>query len=300
MIKALRLLPYQFRSATQGLIRHSTTAFSAISAVSMTLILMSLFMLLTGNITSFTRNIEADFRIHVSIDALTEAEGIDALQEQIKKLPGVKTVTFSSKDEELNKLKAENEDIFGMYEEGEANPLRDVFIIETQTPDDIETVTAALNEMEGINKAEYGGDGVSTMISFFKALRNGGFIFVAALSLLAVFLISNTIKMTIYARNTEIGIMRNVGATNGFIRVPFIIEGLMIGFLGSLLPMLLTYFGYGYLYHVLDGHFLSSMLVMRRVNPFASVICLILTGCGMLVGMIGSFLAVSKYLRWKR
>lgn len=300
MIKSLRLLPYQIRSATQGLMRHSTTAFSAISAVSMTLILMALFMLLTGNISSFTRNIESDFRIHVSIDALQDEAGIEVLRGKVEEIPGVKTVTFSSKDEELAKLKAENEDIFGMYEEGEANPLRDIFIIETQTPDDIETVTATLNEMEGINKAEYGGDGVSTMISFFKALRNGGFIFVAALSLLAVFLISNTIKMTIYARNTEIGIMRNVGATNGFIRVPFIVEGLIIGLIGSLIPVALTYFGYAYLYHVLDGHFLSSMFVMQKVHPFASYICVILMVCGMLVGTIGSFLAVSKYLRWKR
>ncbi len=300
MIKTLRLLPYQIHSAIQGLMRHSTTAFSAISAVSMTLILMSLFMLLTGNINSFTRNIESDFRIHVSIDALEDEAGIEALQKQAEAIPGVKSVTFSSKDEELLKLKAENEGIFGMYEEGDANPLRDIFIIETQTPDDIESVTTALNEMEGINKAEYGGDGVSVMISFFKALRNGGFIFVAALSLLAVFLISNTIKMTIYARNTEIGIMRNVGATNWFIRVPFIIEGLIIGFIGSLIPIILTYFGYSYLYHVLGGQFLSSMFVMQKVNPFASVICLILIVCGMLVGMIGSFLAVSKYLRWKR
>ena len=304
MIKALRLLPFHVRSAVQGLRRHSTTAFSAVSAVSMTLILMSLFMLLTGNISSFTRNIESDFRIHVSIDALQDEAGIDSLQKQIQDVPGVKTVTFSSKYEELYRekpcLKEENEEIFGMYEEGDANPLRDVFIIETQTPDDIESVTTAGYEMDCINKAEFGGDGVSVMISFFKALRNGGFIFVGALSLLAVFLISNTIKMTIYARSTEIGIMRNVGATNWFIRVPFIIEGLIIGLIGSLIPVTLTYFGYSYLYHVLGGHFLTSMFVMQKVNPFASIICLTLVGCGMLVGMVGSFLAVSKYLRWKR
>lgn len=300
MIRFFRLLPYHIKSAIQGLVRHSATAFSAISAVTMTLILMALFMLLTGNLTSFTRNIESDFRIHVSIDALQGEEDIRELQQKVEEIPGVKLVEFSSKDEELAKLKEENSEIFGMYEEGDANPMRDVFIIETATPEDIEPVTAALNTMEGINKAEYGGDGVSMMVELFKAIRNGGFIFVAALSLLAIFLISNTIKMTIYARSTEIGIMRNVGATNGFIRVPFIIEGLIIGLIGSALPCILTYFGYSYLYHILDGQFLSSMLVMQSVYPFAFTICLILLGCGVLVGMIGSFLAVSKYLRWKR
>ena len=92
MIKTLRLLPYQIHSAIQGLMRHSTTAFSAISAVSMTLILMSLFMLLTGNINSFTRNIESDFRIHVSIDALEDETGIEALQKQAEAIPDRKSV----------------------------------------------------------------------------------------------------------------------------------------------------------------------------------------------------------------
>lgn len=300
MISFFRLLPFHIRSAVQGLVRHSATAFSAISAVTMTLILMALFMLLTGNITSFTRNIESDFRIHVSIDAVQDESDIAELQQKVESIPGVKTVEFSSKDQELAKLKEENSAIFGMYEEGDANPMRDVFIIETATPEDIEPVTATLNTTEGIKKAEYGGDGVSVMVDMFKALRNGGFIFVGALSLLAVFLISTTIKMTIYARSTEIGIMRNVGATNGFIRVPFIIEGLVIGLIGSLIPCIFTYFGYSYLYQILNGQFLSNMLVMQEVYPFALNICYILLGCGVLVGMLGSFMAVSKYLRWKR
>lgn len=300
MISFFRNLPFHMKSAGQGLVRHSATAFSAISAVSMTLILISLFMLLTGNINNFTKNIESDFRIHVSIDAVLDDEAIAQLETQVKQISGVKTVTFSDKDQELAKLKEENYELFGMYEEGEANPMRNIFIIETNTPEDIETVSAALNEMDGITKAEYGGDGVSMMIRFFQTLRNGGFIFVIALSLLALFLISNTIKMTIYARNNEIGIMRNVGATNWFIRIPFVIEGILIGLIGSLLPVALTYFGYAYLYRVLHGQFLSSMFVLEQVNPFAVQICVILVVCGVVVGMMGSFMAVSKYLRWKR
>lgn len=300
MIRFLRSLPLHFKSAVYGLIRHSATAFSAISAVTVTLILMSLFMLLTGNIGSFTRNIESDFKIRVSIDSLVEADQIAPLQAQVQALNGVKAVSYSTKDEELSKLQKENEAIFGMYESGEANPLRDVFIVETFEPEQIESVTASLAEMEGIDKAEYGGDGVSVMIQFFESIRNGGLIFVIALSLLAIFLISNTIRMTIYARKTEIGIMRNVGAGNWFIRIPFLIEGMVIGFVGAILPVILTYFGYSYLYDVLNGQFLSSMFIMRQVNPFVIGICLLLMGCGIFVGILGSFMAVSKYLRWRR
>lgn len=300
MIRFLRSLPLHLKSAVHGLIRHSATAFSAISAVTVTLILMSLFMLLTGNIGSFTRNIEEDFKIRVSIDSLVTGEQIAPLQATVQQIEGVKAVSYSTKDQELAKLQEENETIFGMYESGEANPMRDVFIVETFEPEQIETVTAALSEVEGIDKAEYGGDGVTVMIQFFESIRNGGFIFVVALSLLAIFLISNTIRMTIYARKTEIGIMRNVGAGNWFIRIPFLIEGMVIGFVGSILPVLLTYFGYSYLYDTLHGQFLSSMFIMREVNPFVIGICLILAGCGIIVGIIGSFMAVSKYLRWRR
>lgn len=300
MSKFFRAIPNHFKSAFQGLIRHSATAFSAISAVSVTLILMSLFMLLTGNINNFTSNIEGNFKIHASIDSVVTSEEISALQEQIQKLHGVKTVTYSSKDDELRTLKEENPAIFGNYSEGEGNPMRDVFIIETYESQQIESVKTTLDSMDKIVKADYGGDGVTTMVSMFGVIRSGGFIFVVALGLLAVFLISNTIRMTIYARKTEISIMRNVGAANWYIRVPFIIEGMLIGLIGSILPILLTYFGYDYLYNVLGGYFLSTMFVMKAVHPFAIFICLSLTLGGILVGMIGSSMAVSKYLRWKR
>lgn len=300
MIRFLRSLPLHFKSAVQGLYRHSATAFSAISAVSVTLILMSLFMLLTGNVESFTRNIESDFKIHASIDNMKTQEEIDAMQQQIATWGSVKTITFSTKDEELTLLQEESPALFGMYETGDANPMRSIFIIEVNNPEEIESVRAQLAEVEGIENPQYGGNGVSTMIQVFEYIRNGGFVFVAALSLLAIFLISNTIRMTIYARKTEISIMRNVGASNWFIRIPFIIEGMFIGFIGAIIPVLLTFFGYSYLYHTLGGYFLSSMFVMKEMNPFVISICFLLTGCGILVGMIGSFLAVSKYLRWKR
>lgn len=299
MIRFLRALPIHFKSAVQGLIRHSATAFSAISAVTVTLILMSLFMLLTGNIDSFTRNIESDFKIHTSIDSLQTQEQIDALQAQIEKMDGVKSVVFSSKENEIEELMKVNKKMFEMYQ-GDGNPMPNAFIIEVYESKQIDSVSNLLDEMEGVDKSEYGGDSVSVMIRLFESIRNGGLIFVSALGLLAIFLISNTIRMTIYARKVEIGIMRNVGAGNWYIRIPFIFEGMFIGLIGAIIPVLFTYFGYEYLYNALDGQFLTSMFIMREVNPFAITICLVLTISGIVVGMIGSFLAVSKYLRWKR
>lgn len=299
MIRFIKSIPFHFKSALHGLRRHVAMTFSAASAVAVTMILMSLFLLLTGNITSFTSHIEQDFKIHVSIDMVKTNDEIKKLQADIEKMSGVKSVSFSSKDEELEKLIAKRP---GMFESsrGEANPMYNVFIIEVDNPESVTTVTNLLTDMDGVEKAQYGGEAIDDMINAFMALRNGGAIFVLALGALAIFLISNTIKMTIYARNQEISIMRNVGAANWFIKTPFVMEGMFIGFIGAAVPALITYVGYKMLYDGLGGLFFSSMFVMQPVAPFIYYICGILILSGMVVGIVGSSMAVSKYLRWKR
>ena len=154
--------------------------------------------------------------------------------------------------------------------------------------------------MDGIEKAQYGGESIKDMIDTFETIRYGGAVFVLALGVLAVFLITNTIKMTIYTRQTEISIMRNVGAGNWYIKTPFMFEGMLIGIIGALLPVILTVFGYGFLYDFFGGQFMSSMFVMQKPYPFTLQIAGILLLSGAAVGIIGSFLAATKYLRWRR
>lgn len=154
--------------------------------------------------------------------------------------------------------------------------------------------------MDGIVSASYGGDGITVMVDIFEGLRLGGGIFVVFLGLLAVLLIKNTIKITIQTRQEEIAIMRNVGASNWYIRMPFIIEGMYIGILGALVPIVLVCGGYYLVYEALGGIFLSSMFVMVDVWPFAVLVGVLILLIGMAVGMIGSSFAVGKYLRWKR
>ena len=137
-------------------------------------------------------------------------------------------------------------------------------------------------------------------VQALNSVRFGGAILVAGLSALAIFLIANTIKLTIYARSNEIAIMRDVGATNGFIRAPFVVEGMIIGALGAIIPILFTIFGYIFIYDKLGGVLFSEMYKMTPPHPFVLQLSLILLGIGMVVGLIGSFMSVTKYLRWKR
>ena len=138
------------------------------------------------------------------------------------------------------------------------------------------------------------------MIQLFKNIRVWGSVFVGLMVLIAVFLIRNTIKMTILVRKDEIAIMRTVGAYNWYISLPFVLEGIFIGFWGALGPALICIFGYTGLYHVMNGMFFSDMMSMLKPYPFVLCTSGGILLIGMVVGMLGSYLAVRKYLRWTR
>ena len=182
----------------------------------------------------------------------------------------------------------------------DSNPMHDAFYVETTSGSNIEAIAEEISNIEGVYKVNYGGDSAVSLISALRTIRNGGWIIALALSLLAIFQIQNTIKLTIMARADEIAIMRNVGAKNSFVRSPFMVEGLIIGALGSIIPIAITYFGYNKLYEMTGGHLISNMFSLIVPDPFIYQICGALLIIGMMVGLLGSFLSVTKYLRWKR
>lgn len=287
--------------AWRNLIRHISLTVSSVIAVTATLLIVGVLVVIAGNISDFTDNIESDFQIQATISpGFSEDKEIAELQAQIEQLDHVESCTFSSKEDELQELIAENGEMFRYYEGEDRNPLYDVFRIELDDNRQIDAVSEALNQMDGIVEATYGGDEITVMVSVFEAMRSRGAVFVVFLAILALLLIQNTIRMTIQARNIEIAIMRSVGASNWYIRGPFILEGMYIGILGSIIPIVLISCGYYALYQAFDGVLLSSMFVMKPMWPFIFGVCLILLLGGILVGMAGSFLAVGKYLRWKR
>lgn len=301
MKKRMQNLLAHLADAWRNLIRHISLTVSSVIAVTVTLLILGVLVVIAGNISDFTDNIESDFQIQATISpGFSEDKEIAELQAQIEQLDHVESCTFSSKEDELQELIAENGEMFRYYEGEDRNPLYDVFRIELDDNRQIDAVSEALNQMDGIVEATYGGDEITVMVSVFEALRSGGAVFVVFLAILALLFIQNTIRMTIQARNTEIAIMRSVGASNWYIRGPFILEGMYIGILGSIIPIVLISCGYYALYQAFDGVLLSSMFVMKPMWPFIFGVCLILLLGGILVGMAGSFLAVGKYLRWKR
>lgn len=306
MMKLIKSLPFHIKSAGKSIVRHLALTISSSTAVMITLLLMSLFLLIAGNVGAFTRNIEDGLGILAEIDNnVSEEADIQALKAEIEALPHVKKVTFSSKDEQLDRfISNQDQSAQSLYEayRGESNPLHAAFDVSVDDGKNLETVQDSLMKLDGkIVKADFGGTTTANLVDGLMSVRVVGGILTLILSALAVFLISNTIKTTIYSRSHEIAIMRNVGATNGFIKMPFMIEGMLIGILGSMIPIIITFFGYRYLYTVTGGKVLNStMFALQPIYPFVLQVCGILLLSGAIVGLIGSFLAVTKYLRWKR
>jgi cell division transport system permease protein len=290
------------KEAFFGLIRHGSMTFSSVLAVTITLTLMSFFLMISMNVRQISETVQGEVQIHVSISNLFDAESIKGLGDQIEILDGVNKVNFSDKDTELDKfIKAYGAEgsIFEMYR-GDKNPLKNAYIVEVDEGVDIELITEQIRVFVGVDKADFGGENTIKLIQFMNGIRSVGLILVMILSSLAIFLIANTIKITIQSRLDEISILRTLGATNSFIRAPMVLEGLTIGFMGSLLPIVLTIIGYEWLYKILGGFMVSELFVLRPVYPFVLQISYLLAILGIVVGLIGSFISVTRYLHMKR
>lgn len=295
-------IPRYFKEAKNGIVRNFAMTLSSASAVTVTLVLIGVFLIVALNLDSFMTSVEQGVQIHVRIEDTLTMDKVETLQKTIENISGVKSVTFSDKDAELDALievYGEEGELFETYR-GDANPLKRAFIVEVDDGLLIDEITTRIENVDGIISALYGGGTVIQMMSAFESIKSGGIIFVLILSSLAVFLISNTIKLTIFARQDEIRIMRLIGASNGYIRTPFVIEGIFIGLLGAVLPIALVYFGYTYVYEVCGGVFFTQLFTLIAPHPFIYLTCGIMAGIAVVVGLIGSYISVSKYLWWKR
>lgn len=291
-----------FKEAFWGMVRHGGMTFSSVIAVTITLVMVSILLMITLNLAQLASIVQSEVQIYIGISNDTNEAGIDALGNRIGVIQGVAKLTYSDKDNELDKFIASygpEGQIFELYR-GENNPLKNAYIVEIGEGYDIAVIADQIKAFEGVDTVDYGGENTIKLINFMNAIRNGGTILVLILGSLAVFLVANTIKITIQARNDEIQILRILGATNHFIRMPMVIEGFMIGLLGSIIPIVFTIYGYSMLHKAMNGVVVSSLFVLRPVYPFVLQISYLLAILGVVVGLVGSFISVTRYLWGKK
>lgn len=299
-------LSRHLREGTKNVIRNGWMTFASISSISISLFILGIFVLITLNVNDIASQIEKQVEINVYLEVNTSQSQIDALESQIKGIPEVKTIKFVSKEEGLVYLRQKmGESGKALLEgfDGDNNPLNDAFTIEVDDPRNVATVAdqiSALNigkDPKPIYKVNYGKGTVEALFKVTEVVRWIGFGIVILLSFTAVFLIANTIKITILARRKEIAIMKLVGATNSFIRWPFFIEGALLGFIGSVIPVGLILGGY---WKLMNTGSLDLSLMMIKLTPFHNIsftLTALLLGIGMVIGIWGSLISVRKFLR---
>lgn len=294
----LNTLRRHLRESTKNLGRNGWMTFASVSAVTVTLLLVGVFLVIMMNLNSMATSLEKDVRISVHMELTSTEEEHKALQAEIEKVAGVDEVVFSSKDQELSKMIdsfGEDGKVFALYEQ--SNPLHDVFVVKTEKPQDIMKVAEAVEKMEHVHSVNYGKGKVEKIFSTVGVSRNIGIGLIIGLLFTAMFLISNTIKITIFARKREIEIMKLVGATNAFIRWPFFLEGLFLGILGSLIPIGIILGFYNFLYDLIQPQLAGTFLKLLPFNPFAFQVTALLLLVGAFIGVWGSLMSVRKFLK---
>ncbi len=287
------------REGTKNIGRNGWMTFASVSAVTVTLLLVGIFLVIMMNLNNFATTVEEDVEIRVHIDLVADDTQIQELEQQIKNIAQVDTITFSPKEKELDEI------ITSFGEEGKAfeslkeeNPLRDVFVVKTKDPQMTPDVAKKIEKFKNVERVNYGQGTVEKLFKFVNIARNIGIGLIIGLIFTAMFLISNTIKITIMARKREIEIMRLVGATNSFIRWPHFIEGLLLGIMGSIIPIVLIVLGYSYLYKTVEPKIDDAFFIqLLPFSPFAFQVALILVSIGAFIGVWGSLMSVRKFLK---
>ncbi|MDF2608450.1 MAG: ftsX [Bacillales bacterium] len=294
----LRTIARHLKEGLKNVGRNGWMTFASVSAVTVTLLLLGVFLVVMLNINNFGKNLEEDVEIKVYVDLTATDEQLRELGETIRDIPGVSQLRYSSKDEELKNLinsLGDQGKAWSMFEQ--ENPLHNAYFVKTSDPRETSKVAERLKTLDFVSEVKYGEAEIKRLFKVVDISRNVGMGLVLGLSFTAMFLISNTIKITIFARRREIEIMKLVGATNWFIRWPFIIEGLLLGVFGAVTPIALIYWGYSYAYDIVSPMIDSSFIRLLPTEPFIYKIAGILILIGALIGMWGSTMSIRKFLK---
>lgn len=298
-MKPLRIFNRSIRDSFKSIFRNFSLSAASISCTVITLILVALGILASYNVTSMTEKIEKDLTMVVFVDKDATDSDIDLVKSEIESISNVDSITYRSKEEIKNTMSSENEtfkNIMDSWSEDE-NPLQSTFILKVKDIKEIKETATTLKNINKVTLVKYGESMVDRMISVFDVIKKVCFILVIALVLVTAFLITNTIKITIFSRRNEINIMRLVGTSNTVIKLPFVFEGFLLGAIGSVIPILITMFGYTYLYETMGGVMFSNLVELVEPSKIIYITSLILLIIGSIVGMFGSSRAVRKYLK---
>lgn len=296
-MRLIRILIRNFRVALRSVLRNFSLSIASITCITITLVLVALSIVISANIDHFTKTLEDTLTVVVYLNEDVTEEEKDKVIEGIKTLDNYDSYIYKSKDEWKEEMASMSSELGTTLSYLDTNPLLDSIVVKVKDIKSLSYVASSIRNMDGVKSAKYGEDTVDKMILMFDVVSKVTIVIVLALILVTAFLISNTIKLTIFSRKNEIEIMRLVGTSNFAIKQPFIIEGLILGVIGAIIPIIITVYGYILFYEHFDGYLFSHVIELIKPSNLVWFVSIILVVVGGVVGMFGSNRAVRKYLK---
>ena len=288
---------YFLKSGISGIMSNGLMSLASVSIVIASLFILGIFIILGVNLTEISGQIEEQCQINVFVPHNATDAQFKAVGEKLAKLEHVTNVKYYTKEERYSDYKnqryKDDADAIAVFEND--NPLRDSCVLSLDSPENAAKVIKAAGKVEGVEEVKNSLDLINKVVSITGMIRTATIWLVLLLLVIAIFIISNTIKIGLFARRKEINIMKYVGATNWFIRWPFIVEGMLLGFIGSLFSSTFVLMAYEAVYPKMAGFFNSLNIV-----PLSGVYDYIVwwfMGIGIFIGMIGSYTSIRKYLK---
>ena len=282
----------------QGMWRNRGMGVASVGSISAVLMILGIVLILILSINNVVVEIRSKFdEVQIYLDDDITPEAANNIEKSIREEEGVQSFIFQSREQALEIMKNSWEDDGYLLDGLETNPLPNSYIIQLKDIEYADIVVDGIKDMEGVEGVQYYKDIIDKLMSFANYIRIGGILVIGALILVSVFIISNTIKITVASRQREINIMKYVGATNGYIRGPFIIEGILFGLIGAGLSIILIKYGYEYFFESVNDK-LYVILTVYLVPPafLFKDIAIMFTSIGAGIGALGSIVSLRRYL----
>ncbi len=287
---------YFVKETYKSIRRNGFMSFASISTVAVSLLVLGMFLMIFLNTNNLAQYLENQVQISVYMqDSATDKE-LASVKDKLTKMPGVVKVTQVNKQQALERFKkrlGDQEQLLNSL--GKENPFPNSFEVQVDNPDRIKVLTPQIGQLPKVETAKFGQEVVEHLFQLTKILRLGGIVLVVFLAMATLFIISNTIRLTVFARRKEVIIMKYVGATDWFIRWPFLLEGMTLGFFGAVVAFVLINSIYASL---LDRiHATLAFLPLLPTSPLLLYVDLFLLAAGTGIGALGSYISLRKFLR---
>ncbi len=288
---------YSFKDAVKSIVRNKTLSIASMATVAATLFILGAITLVVANVdkavTQLGSMVEA--RIYLDND-ITDSEK-KAIEAKINEVEGINSIVYESQEEALENIKGQLNDTTGELTAGfeEDNPFPASYTVNVKKPEIIDNVVAAIKDMDGIEEIKDARSLIEKISNLTNSVKIGAVIGFIVFILISLFLIGNTIKITVFTRKREIGIMKYVGATDWFIRWPLIIEGMILGLVGAIIAGIVLSLGYFVVTRNLSLDLFGFTMI--PVTYMWKVVIWELFACGLFIGAVGSVISMRKFLK---